>query len=744
MNRSTPFAAATLLCACAPEIAVRSPLVADAGADLDAPFTDTVRLSGGAALEPAAWAWSLVLAPPDSAARIEADDQRIATLRADFAGLYVVRLVVGDGRGSASAPDYKNVVLRPSPGSNPAVSIEPPSAVQEGKLATLKGRVIDPTGTPVAIRWIPAATNFAIVTPDVATTGSDTTATFTAPPLPAGSERERLHFTLVATNRQGGSSRATAEVDVTRLPVVDVAVQCPACRPGPAADEQADVALTVVVRTSGATVSNVAWGAAVRPGDAAAVSGDPAAFTLTALTDATWRTPTVYRTVTIDITARVSAAGYADGTANFPVQVPNTIDEPPLGSLTVTPRATPVLLGDAVDLLAAFTDPNGDPVSGCTFTATRVVLVVPSAISACTATLYPFEGGDVDVTASATALNVTGRTAPVRIAAVSTWQVEAAGTAITAIAPDGQNQAVGGDDRANVVRYGGLARTAVLFKPATLSAAAVAFSGALGVVGWDADGDLVAVDPATGLLRDTQSTGAARTFDLAAGRPPFVYGALSGRVVRYDAPQKALASFSLTGGADVAAVAPGTRPANPTGVWFASGGSVVWQPGEDPAAWTGAGQPVDLGAPAPPRVSALSAGGDGLDDLWAGTSASASERQRGSGLWFYESTLDPTTQQPAPTRPTGRTVLFNASTDGGIVHLAVETFGPFSGDAWVVVGDRLARVSRAVPAGAGARALRELRLPTPPGVTQVHAVGLSPGIKRRVALATDKGLAILE
>jgi hypothetical protein len=269
-------------------------------------------------------------------------------------------------------------------------------------------------------------------------------------------------------------------------------------------------------------------------------------------------------------------------------------------------------------------------------------------------------------------------------------------------------------------------------------------SGSLGVLGWDADPALLAIEPATGIIRDTQNTPAARAFDIENGRGNFVYAALSGLVTRYDAPNKLLATFAVTGSPDVTAVAAGVRLSNPIGVWYATaGGNLLWQSSEDPAGWTVAGAPVNLGVAAPPRISAISAGGDGLNNLWVGTSAASDPRAMGNGLLFFDTTLD-ALGQPAPTQPRNLTTLSTNPLDAGIAHIAAETSGPFNGDAWIMSGNQLVRVSRAIPNGGGPRALQPILLPPPTGVGICYYVSLAPGSTRQVALATDRGLATMQ
>jgi hypothetical protein len=83
---------------------------------------------------------------------------------------------------------------------------------------------------------------------------------------------------------------------------------------------------------------------------------------------------------------------------------------------------------------------------------------------------------------------------------------------------------------------------------------------------------------------------------------------------------------------------------------------------------------------------------------------------------------------------------FFAPYDGGIGAVAVEQDGPYAGDAWVVAGGAVMRVSRAVVDEAvGERGALGLELRT-------SIAGVASGISaagRRVAVAAEDGLAVV-
>jgi hypothetical protein len=732
---------AVLLGSCTPRVTVNSAPVADPGLDFSGLFGNPILLTGSSSVLGSTFAWSLAMVPALSTATIENPDQMVSELHPDFPGVYVVQLIVTAPDGQPSVPAFKNVTLIAAPGTAPTVTIDAPPTIQQNAMLTLKGHAYDPTNTGLTFRWQQAATDYAVAAYSEQDFSPDTIATVTVPPLPGNVTTGTLHFTLFAVNGLGGVGQASVAVTVTSLPPLAITLECPGCQSGPTANEQTAVTVQVVSQTSGAVIGNTIWTAAPLPSDAQYVIGNISSFTEVTPSSATWQTPAVYRNVTINITATASAPGFTSATATLSVQLLRTMAKPPVGNLTLTPRAMPVLPGDAVDATATWTDLGGGTVTSCSLIGPANALIVPSSSNPCVATLFPLTGGNFALTSTAMAEGQMG-TAVAILTDVKAWQVESGGSTITAIALDGLGHAIGGDDQANIVIYTGLVRSSMPYKMATFSAAAAAMSGNLGVVGWTADPSLLAIDPKSGTIANTQTTSAVRTFDLEAGGGNLVFGALSGLVVQYDAPDATFASFIVPGAPDVTAVAEGVQPlSNPTGVWYGTGGNLYWQTGLDPLAWTGPGAVVTLGlSPSAPRISAISAGGDGLNNLWVGTSAAADPTQQGSGLAFYASTLGTT----GPTAPVGLTTLLTGPTNGGIVHIAAETSGPFNGDVWAVSGTQLVRVSVAPLNASTTPGLTVVNLLPPTGVSKTLWTTVSPGSIREIGVATDIGLALLE
>jgi len=71
--------------------------VADAGADRVVAVGEAALLDGSGSMRAETFAWSFDARPAGSAARLEPDDEPLSAFVADVAGLYVVRLTVGDG-----------------------------------------------------------------------------------------------------------------------------------------------------------------------------------------------------------------------------------------------------------------------------------------------------------------------------------------------------------------------------------------------------------------------------------------------------------------------------------------------------------------------------------------------------------------------------------------------------------------------------------------------------------------------
>jgi hypothetical protein len=71
--------------------------VADAGVDRTVTVGEAVELDGSGSVRAETFAWSFDARPAGSAARLEPDDEPLSAFVADVAGLYVVRLTVGDG-----------------------------------------------------------------------------------------------------------------------------------------------------------------------------------------------------------------------------------------------------------------------------------------------------------------------------------------------------------------------------------------------------------------------------------------------------------------------------------------------------------------------------------------------------------------------------------------------------------------------------------------------------------------------
>lgn len=157
------------------QVSVNALPVADAGADQTVNLGEEVRLDGGASRDPdagpaaLAYAWSQDGGP---AVTLDGADTATPSFGADAGGVYVFRLTVGDGAGSASATVRVTVNLPP------LADAGPDQTVDQGATVHLDGGASsDPDQAPAALSLAWTQTDG----PAVALAGADTaTPSFTA------------------------------------------------------------------------------------------------------------------------------------------------------------------------------------------------------------------------------------------------------------------------------------------------------------------------------------------------------------------------------------------------------------------------------------------------------------------------------------------------------------------------------------------------------------------------------------
>jgi len=459
--------------------------------------------------------------------------------------------------------------------------------------------------------------------------------------------------------------------------------------------------------------------------------------------------PRVARSATLTVSVSAQVPGGTEVGETLIVAIANDTDEPP--ELTVSwrqPGATSpadgsvvVLPGDALHVSAAAEDPNGDAVA-CRFeiVAGSVPAEQREGSDSCRTTLYPLAAGTLTIRAIGETAGEDG--AALLDVQITGLTIEEGGPALTAVAvasPEGATSrvaAVGSEGDFHL--YRGAARTSW--------STGLAGGTAIGVtrgtqperalVGFGSSGAWARYNLTSGGLESNLGWGSvaparAETRAMSAGSSGRVFAATDQGVAVHGAGGLELWRAVV----DVRAIAVGPNPASTTGegfVWFAAGTNLYHRSGETLAQW-GVDAPEPVASILEPGISTLAAGTENVLDLWVGTRPEGQES--GSGLYLFADAVNAETGEVTLGAPEE---LFANET--GVAAVAVERTGPYEGDAWVVAGRKLLRVSRAALDGAEERSVVALRLVQSWDAGKVRAVAVSASGARKVAVATDRGL----
>jgi hypothetical protein len=220
---------------------------------------------------------------------------------------------------------------------------------------------------------------------------------------------------------------------------------------------------------------------------------------------------------------------------------------------------------------------------------------------------------------------------------------------------------------------------------------------------------------------------------MAAGSLGRVFAATNSGLARFEPESGVMTHWQPSGGLAPQALALGPNPNSETGeklVWYSEGDSVYYLAGEDVGLW-GTERGALVGAVEKPKITALCAGTSKLYDLWIGTGPTGGESGY-NGLFLFRNSVE----TGIPRMDDGEELF---GTESGIVAVAVEQEGPYEGDAWVVGGRGVHRVSRA-PDVEGNIAAVPLDLDGEWESWIPRAIAVSAQGGRRVVAATGAGL----
>lgn len=190
--------------------------IADAGPDLQANVGDLVQLDGSnsqdADNDPLTYHWSFTAKPDGSAAVLSIATIVNPTFVPDLPGLYVVQLIVSDGRAD-SKPDTASITnVVPPPPNRPPVAVNDSTLTAQNTAVTITvlGNDTDPDGDTLTIDSVTQGTNGAV-------TKTNTVVTYT----PANGFHGTDSFTYTISDGHGHTASATVTVTVDQAPVVN-------------------------------------------------------------------------------------------------------------------------------------------------------------------------------------------------------------------------------------------------------------------------------------------------------------------------------------------------------------------------------------------------------------------------------------------------------------------------------------------------------------------------------------------
>lgn len=459
----------------------------------------------------------------------------------------------------------------------------------------------------------------------------------------------------------------------------------------------------------------------------------------------------------MSVSATAYVSGLVDVGSTFVFTVENTIDEPPTLSLEWhVPGGKPgdqvrLLPGDAIYLKAVAQDPNGDPVT-CEFPPSEEdgPYVLQPVTDPCSRTVYPLQSGNLTIAVNASTSKPDGATRATVTLEVAPFRVVTGGGGLGSVAinDDGFIVAADGTDGYRIYDAKDASLTARSVGAALSRSAAAAFFGSRALVGFSGAKDFSAYD-LTSSTKLADVVWPSTVVNPATGTRAMATSAKTGRIWMamneglgvFDPSPIAPATLSYWSGSQVlpTAVAWGPSPKTPSNsgyVWYAAGNKVYCQTSETVALWEAGtdGHGKQVGSVPAVLVSAMAFGAK-TGDLWVGTAPTGGV-MTGFPVYLYLDAVDPADGSPRMDSPLD----FFAPYDGGIGGVAVEQDGPYAGDAWVVAGGAVLRVSRAVVDEAvGVRGAVGLELKT-------SISGVVKGISvagRRVAVAAEDGLAVV-